>query len=118
MYQIYQAADGDTVDSVAARFGIAPEYIFANNDSLPTQFLVPGQSLVIPVGNGILHEVRYGETLTDIATEYDVEPNAILSFPANHLTGPEDLTHTNIIFVPGAHIPAPAASTSPPAPAR
>ena len=118
MYQIYVAVEGDTVDSIAAAFGIAPEYIFANNDSLTTQLLIPGEDLVIPPGNGILHEVRYGETLRDIAKEYDVELDAILSFPANHLAEPEDILTTAMIFVPGAQIPRTSASTPAPAPVQ
>jgi len=111
-YQVYQVQDGDTVSSIAARFGIDPQYIIANNAEIQdSDFLQLGQSIIIPAGNGILHEVRYGETLSDIAARYDVSVDAITSFAANHITTPDDITETQLVFVPGGTPPAP-----PPAP--
>lgn len=115
LYQIFQAQEGDTVESVAAEFDIAPAYILANNRNLASHALLSGESLIIPPGNGILRQILLGETLTDIATEYDVAPAAIIAFPANHLTGPDDLRETQWVFVPGAHIPIRPASPASPA---
>jgi murein DD-endopeptidase MepM/ murein hydrolase activator NlpD len=114
-YQVYQAQDGDSVYSVASKFGIEPDYILANNAELAaTGFLSLGQSIVIPAGNGILHEVRYGETLSDIASRYDVDLEAITSFAGNGISDPNSLLETQTVFVPGATI-LPAAPFEDPA---
>ncbi|HYM16214.1 MAG TPA: M23 family metallopeptidase [Dehalococcoidia bacterium] len=117
-YQVYTVRAGDTISSIAAQFGIHPEYIVANNAEIQdANFLVLGQSLLIPAGDGILHEVKYGETLSDIASQYSVDISAITGFAANHITRPDNITETELIYVPGAVIPAPAAApVSAPAP--
>jgi murein DD-endopeptidase MepM/ murein hydrolase activator NlpD len=101
-YQIYQVADGDTVSSIAARFGLTTESIIDNNAEIQdSDFLKLGQSMIIPAGNGILHEVRYGETLSDIAARYGVDIPAITSFSANRINTPDDIQETQLVFVPG-----------------
>jgi len=116
-YQVYQVQDGDTVSSIAARFGISPDYIVANNAEIQnSDFLKLGQSMIIPAGNGILHEVRYGETLSDIATRYDVTVDDITSFGANHITTPDDITETQLVFVPNGKLAPVATPVAQPAP--
>ncbi len=117
-YQVYQVQAGDTISAIAARFGIDTQYIIANNAEIQdSNFLALGQSIIIPAGNGILHEVRYGETLSDIAAHYNVDVSAITSFAPNHITSPDAIKETQLLFVPGATIPAPvAAPVAAPAP--
>ncbi len=110
-YQVYQVQAGDTVTAIAARFGIEPQYIIANNIEIQdSNFLKLGQSMIIPAGNGILHEVRYGETLGDIATRFGVEVSAITSFVPNHITTADNIKETQLLFVPGGKVPAPPAA--------
>lgn len=110
-YQVYQVQDGDTVTSIAARFGISPEYVVANNIEIQnTDFLTLGQSIIIPGGNGILHEVRYGETLSDIADAYQVKVEDITAFASNHISTADDIKELQMVFVPGAKPPAPPAA--------
>ncbi len=112
-YQVYQVQEGDTVTSIAAKFGVDPQYIIANNAEIQnSDFLALGQSLIIPAGNGILHEVRYGETLSNIAVRYDVDISAITSFASNHITTPDDIKETQLVFVPGGKPPAPPAAVA------
>jgi murein DD-endopeptidase MepM/ murein hydrolase activator NlpD len=117
-YQVYTVQDGDTVSSIATKFAIDPKYIVANNAEIQNaDFLVLGQSLLIPAGDGILHEVKYGETLGDIAAEYQVDVSDITAFAANHIAQADNITETELIYVPNATIPAPAAApVSAPAP--
>ncbi|MHB8515670.1 MAG: peptidoglycan DD-metalloendopeptidase family protein [Dehalococcoidia bacterium] len=117
-YQVYQVQPGDTITAIAARFGIDAQYIIANNAEIQdSNFLKLGQSVIIPAGNGILHEVRYGETLSDIAAHYSVDIAAITSFAPNHITTADNIKETQLLFVPGATIPAPpAAPAATPAP--
>ena len=105
-YQVYQAQEGDSVYAVADKFGILPEYILANNAELAaTEFLSLGQSIIIPAGNGILHEVRYGETLSDISARYDVSVEDITGFAGNGIADPNSVLETQTVFVPNATIP-------------
>lgn len=101
-YQVYTVEDGDTVSSIAARFGISPEYIVANNaEILDSDFLSLGQSIIVPAGNGILHEVRYGETLSDISARYDVPTEDIAAFAPNGIDTPDDIAEAQLVYVPG-----------------
>lgn len=101
-YQVYTVEDGDTVSSIAARFGISPEYIVANNaEILDSDFLSLGQSIIVPAGNGILHEVRYGETLSDISARYDVPTEDIAAFAPNGIDTPDDISEAQLVYVPG-----------------
>ncbi len=105
-YQIYQVVEGDTVSSIAARFGISADYIIANNAEIQnSDLLTLGQSIIIPAGNGILHEVRYGETLSDIAARYDVTVEAITGFGPNEIAEPDDIAETQLVYVPGGSVP-------------
>jgi murein DD-endopeptidase MepM/ murein hydrolase activator NlpD len=102
-YQVYEVQEGDTVSSIASRFGISPQYIIANNAEIQdSDFLVLGQSMIIPAGDGILHEVRYGETLSDIAARYDVDVDAIVGFRSNGIGTADDIAEAQLLFVPGA----------------
>ncbi|MBI5289081.1 MAG: LysM peptidoglycan-binding domain-containing M23 family metallopeptidase [Chloroflexi bacterium] len=104
-YQVYQAQEGDSVYAVAEKFGILPEYIIANNAELAaTEFMSLGQSIIIPAGNGILHEVRYGETLSDISARYDVNVDDITGFAGNGIADPNSVLETQTVFVPNATI--------------
>jgi murein DD-endopeptidase MepM/ murein hydrolase activator NlpD len=116
-YQVYQVQEGDTVSSVAGRFAIDPQYIVWNNIEIhDPDSLSLGQSIIIPAGDGILHEVRYGETLSDIAVRYDVGVDAIVAFAANDITTPDDIIETQLVFVPGGRISAPPAPVAEPLP--
>ncbi len=105
-YRTYQVAEGDTVSSIAAAAGIRPEYIVANNaEIVNSDVLTLGQLIIIPAGNGILHPVRYGETLSDIADRYGVTIDTIAQFEPNGISQPDDITETQLVYVPGGALP-------------
>ncbi len=116
-YQPYQVQDGDTVGSIAARFGLDAEYITANNVEIQdSDFLTLGQWIIVPAGNGILHEVRLGDTLSDIAARYDVDTEVITGFAANGIESADDITEAQLVYVAGGR-PLPAEAPAPePAP--
>lgn len=105
-YQVYTVVEGDTLSSIADRFGISPDYIAANNIELGNaDQLTLGQPLIIPAGDGILHEIRYGETLSDIASRYGVDIESITGFASNGITDPGQITETQLVYVPNATLP-------------
>lgn len=89
----YTARFGDTVESVAAQFGLKPEtLIWANErlEKLPHQ-LLPGQTLRILPVDGVYHRVQEGETLLSIARTYSATVESIISCPYNPFPGPVPL---------------------------
>ena len=113
----YEIVEGDTVIGIATRFGIDADYIVWNNvDTLPNADLLrPGQTLQIPSVEGIIHDVRLHETLTEIAELYDADIADIIAFPANELSDPDQLREGSTILVPGGRIVAPLVVWTPPA---
>jgi len=101
LYYVYEARGAETVSEIAERFGLDAEYIVANNPEMADP-PVAGTSLIIPVANGVLHEVRSGETLYTIAERYDVTTAAIVAFEANGLSGNASLGPGQLLFVPEA----------------
>ncbi len=113
-YQVYQVQDGDTVSSIAAKFGVKTQYVLANNAEIrDSDFLKLGQSIIVPAGDGILHEVRYGETLSDIATKFDVDVTAITGFAGNAISTPDDIKERQTVYIPGGRVEAPAPAAAP-----
>ena len=120
----YEVQEGDTVTAIAERFGITPNYILWNNiDIIPdADFLSVGEEIQIPSVGGILHGVRYGETLLEIADRYDA--NIVDIVEVNGLDSEGSIYADTTILVPGGRVvsrpavvvrPAPTAT---PAPAR
>lgn len=112
----YQVVSGDSVGSIAARFGVAPNYVvWNNNDVIDRDVLVTGSTLQVPSVEGIIHSVRYGESLSEIAARYDADPREIIEFAANGLQADPNRLQSDIqILVPGGRkLVRPAASLRP-----
>lgn len=96
--ETYTVRSGDTVATIAQRFGVnVGTVIWANNLSRSAA-IKPGDALRIPATSGVLHVVKRGETLGQIANRYDVAVNAITQVNAGLTT----LTPGQEILVPGA----------------
>lgn len=106
---IYTVQEGDTVGGVAARFGLSSTSILWNNLDLENaDALSVGQQVRVPSSNGIIYEVRLGDTLIDVAGYYGVDVAAIVGFPANGLSSVDDIVESQTLFIPGGVMPAPA----------
>lgn len=66
---IHVVASGETVDSIAAGYGVAPSQLAADNDLPDSLALAVGQTLVVRFPQAV-HVVTAGETLTSIANQY------------------------------------------------
>jgi murein DD-endopeptidase MepM/ murein hydrolase activator NlpD len=117
LFYRYEIQAGDTVSGIASRFGITSQYILWNNiDIISDQHvLAVGGKLQVPSVEGILHQVKVGETLSDIAGQYSAKVSDIISFPANGLANnPNLLQEGSTILVPGGKVaPKPAPSLRP-----
>lgn len=101
---------GDNVFSIAETYGLEPETIlWSNYDTLQDnpRVIYEGQMLNILPTNGIYYEYRAGESLTNIAREFEVPIDAILDYPGNHLDpyeiDPEDpaIADGTWLIIPG-----------------
>jgi murein DD-endopeptidase MepM/ murein hydrolase activator NlpD len=116
-YEFYVVQTGDTASSIALRFGISLQYLLWNNVELSDgDVLAVGHTLIVPSGNGIIHYVRLGETLSDIAARYGVTIEDILAWPGNGLINPDQVVEDQLVFVPGGAPPAPVLPDPTPVP--
>lgn len=112
LLQKYTVKAGDTLERIAARFGLDVTTIYwANKSSLPNPQLVKiGQVLVIPPLDGLVVTVGPGDTVDSIATKYGVAAEDIDD--ANNLYD-GTVAPGETILVPGADGgPMPAAKSS------
>ncbi len=65
----YTAVDGDTVSSVAQKFGVSSDSIRWSNN-ITGNTLTPGTKLYMPPAEGIAYVVAAGDTPTSLATKY------------------------------------------------
>lgn len=78
----YTIESGDTLGSVAEKFGVSVDSVKWAND-LRSDTLTVGQSLKIPPVTGVVHKVREGETIYSIAKRYKTDAQQIVNFPFN-----------------------------------
>ncbi|MBI4065105.1 M23 family metallopeptidase [Candidatus Gottesmanbacteria bacterium] len=81
----YVVEKGDTLSSIAEKFGILIDTIKWAND-IKRDSLNIGDELKIPPVTGIVHKVREGETIYTIAKRYKTESQKIVNFPFNDFT--------------------------------
>jgi len=100
----YTVQRNDTPIGIAEQFGIEPETLLGGNAFLSEEAsaLQVGQELIILPLNGLMHEVRDGDTLEDLAIQYGVSEEDIIAYEPNRLEFPFRLYPETAIFVPGA----------------
>lgn len=84
----YEVQSGDTVASIAQKFGISEDTIRWQNNLTGDKIKV-GQSLDILPVTGIAHTVVKGDTVYSIAKKYDSDPQAVVDFPFNTFSNDE-----------------------------
>jgi len=87
----YTVAKGDTISTIATKFGISSDTIRWEND-LTDDDLSIGQELKIPPVTGIVYKVQKGDTIYTIANKYNTNPQEIVDFPFNTFANPETFT--------------------------
>lgn len=89
----YVVQSGDTLNSIALRFGISAKDIQSANGIDDPNSLGIGQQLVIPGLEGITglltsEVLPYGTSLTSLTREYQIDPSAVITL--NKLTSPSE----------------------------
>ncbi len=99
---IYEVQEGDTISSIAQKFGITQDTIRWQNNLKTIDSIKLGQKLEILPVSGIAHKVKKGDTIESIAKHYDSEAQAIVDFPFNSFTNDEtfELAIGQTVYVP------------------
>lgn len=117
----YTIQPGDTIWDIAIRFHVTPQTIIWANGWLESDphYILPGQELVIPPTSGVLHYVRKGETLPELAKRYGVKVEDVVAYRWNGLESADaELYVDQPLFFPGGRKPGrdPLAGPPPPRP--
>jgi surface antigen len=84
--QTYVMQPGDTIASVAAKFGIPSTSITWSNTSAPTN-PPAGTKLVIPPISGIVYTVQAGDTPQSLATKYNANLVQLIAYNDAEING-------------------------------
>jgi murein DD-endopeptidase MepM/ murein hydrolase activator NlpD len=99
-------AKEDSLSSMANYYDLSLEALaFANGISEEDERLAIGHELLIPPGEGALYKVKDGDTVEDVAARFKVDPTVVYSFNRVYFE-PEHFAVGQLIFVPGAVLPA------------
>ena len=107
----YTVQKGDTISTIAKRFGIDEDTIKWENDLTSDTITVADELKILPVA-GVSHKVSSGETVYTIAKKYDTNPQKIVDFTFNDFANPEtfSLVSGQILIVPDG-VPPPSQPT-------
>jgi murein DD-endopeptidase MepM/ murein hydrolase activator NlpD len=86
--QTYVVEPGDSVFSIAQQYKLKPETVLWANYRLLNDnpnMLSVDQELTIPAVNGVLYDVKKGDTLDLVADKFKATAADIISWPDNHI---------------------------------
>jgi len=85
----YRVQTGDTVSSIAQKFGISIDTIMWENNLKSVDAIKVQQILKILPVTGVDHKVKRGETIYSIAKDYQVDAQNIIDYPFNSFANDE-----------------------------
>lgn len=98
---VYRTVAGDTVPSIAARYGVSGQTLrWANN--LTSDAVTPGADMLIPTVDGVIYVTKDGDTLDTIAQKYQSDKARIVSKNDLELSG---IVVGQRIVLPGGVLP-------------
>lgn len=77
---VYVVEAGDTVSTIAEKFGISVNTILWANNLSAYSLIRPGDNMTILPTSGIAHQVTSGQTLAAIAKKYGIDETTISEF--------------------------------------
>lgn len=105
----YTTVEGDTVSSIAAKFGVTPDTIRFSN-GLSGDVVAAGKQLTISPVNGMTYVVQANDTPDSLAAKYNVPKSQLIAFNDAEIRG--NFIAGDTIVIPGAVQPAPARTAS------
>jgi murein DD-endopeptidase MepM/ murein hydrolase activator NlpD len=108
-FTTHEVAAGETLSSIGSQYSIDVQYLLWNNPEVGADpdMLVEGENLLVPGTPGIVYDVKLGDTITDIASTYSIDPVEIVAFAPNGLESPDTIVEGSILVLPGAVPPPP-----------
>ena len=101
-YFAYEVLRGDSVAKLASRFGLEPDSILNNNfEIVDPDLLEPGSQLTIPIADGIVYTVNLGDTLVEVADNFEADLEATVAYPGNELASADALIEGSTILLVG-----------------
>lgn len=82
----YTAVEGDTITSIAAKFGISADTVRLSND-IRGDAIEPGKKLTISPVNGLVYTVKAGDTPQSIASKYNANKDNLIVFNDAEVSG-------------------------------
>ena len=103
-FQKYVVERGDTPSGIAYQYGIKTETLLGGNPFLSheSSLMQPGMELTILPLDGVLYDVKQGDTLESISEQYGIPVEDIIAYEPNNLEFPYRLYPDTQILVPGA----------------
>lgn len=86
----YKVQSGDTISTIAEKFGISQDTIKWANDITNVNSIRPGDTIKILPVTGVSVTVKSGDTVQSLAKKYQTDAQAIVDFPFNDI--PDDFT--------------------------
>ena len=99
----YVVGERDTLSSIASKFGISLNTLLWANSLDSKSTIQLGQKLVILPVSGILHYVKDGDTISEVAKKYKGKTDEIMAF--NNLSS-EDIYIGDILIIPNGIKPS------------
>ncbi len=108
----YKVQEGDTISSVAQKFGISADTIRWQNNITGDKIKVGSNLQILPV-TGVSYKVQKGDTVYSIAKKFDAEAGPIIDFPFNSFANDEtfELAIGQTVIVPDGVMPTGPAAT-------
>jgi len=106
----YTVGAGETLSTIAAKYGVTVAQIrWSNTNLYSNDSVATGDQIVIPPIPGVVVTIKASDTVDALATKYQVDPQTIIDF--NRLRSSDLVTGTDIVIpngVGGAFPPPPA----------
>ena len=93
-------ASGDTLSSIAKKYGVSTDTILWANDLSADDTLSVGTTLRIPPVSGVVHKVASGDTISEISRLYSVDADDIVRI--NGLKNAASIRKDMELMIPGA----------------
>ncbi len=103
--ETYVVEDGDSLGSIARKFGLRTETILASNGLSARSVIHPGETLKITPVDGIIYKVKSGDTVNGIAKAFDSDGDKIIDM--NGLASGAALSAGQELILPDGKLPAP-----------
>ncbi|MEX1022158.1 MAG: peptidoglycan DD-metalloendopeptidase family protein, partial [Dehalococcoidia bacterium] len=120
LFYEHEIGPRESLLDLALRFGVQPDHVAWSNPAVPVlsdhlgvtmqDALPSGLEVRVPALPGILHTVRIGDTVYDIANRYSADWRDIVAFPPNGLSvdasgAPGPVEPGAVILVPDGTLP-------------